>query len=119
MVKALLKVAARFIPNANDLRNFNGTVEGCSPSIITHSHANFEGDFVSAVVGSQVDDPDGRLVYQIARRISFRRALLAMAFNRVIERYQMTAEQLMELLASSPLFDDAEKACSPKALRRR
>ena len=109
LVKALLKVAARFIPNAKDLRNFNERMKDVAPLSSRIPMRIFEGDFVSAVVGSQVDDPDGRLVYQIGRRISFDAPFLAMALNRVIERYQMTSEQLMEFLASSPLFDDARK----------
>ena len=109
LVKALLKVAARFIPNANELRNFNERMKDVAPLSSRIPMRIFEGDFVSAVVGSQVDDPDGRLVYQIGRRFSFDAPFLAMALNRVTERYKMTSEQLMELLASSPLFDDARK----------
>jgi len=109
LTKALLKVAVGFIPKANDLRGFNERMKDVAPLTSRIPMRIFEGDFASAVVGSQDDDPDGRLINQIGREISFNAPFLAMAFNRINERYQMTSGQLMELLASSPCFDDDRK----------
>lgn len=106
---ALLKVAVRFIPSAKDLRNFNERMKDVAPLSSLIPMRIFQGNFVSAVIGSQVDDPDGRLVHQIGQRISLEAPFLALAFKRIVERYQMTSEQLMDLLASSPLFDDNRK----------
>ena len=110
LIKALLKVAARFIPNAKDLRNFNERMKDVAPISSLIPMRIFEGDFVSAVVGSQVDDPDGRLIYQIGRQISFDAPFLAMALKRIVERYHISSEQLMEFLASSPLVDEARRS---------
>jgi hypothetical protein len=101
LTKALLKVAVGFIPNARDLRNFNEQMKDIAPLTSRISIRIFEADFPSAVVGSQDDDPDGRLVHQIGQRISMHAPFLAMAFNRIIERYQMTSDKIMELLVSA------------------
>jgi lysyl-tRNA synthetase class 1 len=102
---ALRKVAARFIPNANDVPAFNERMKDVAPLSSLIPMRIFEGDFVAAVVGSQDDDPDGRLVYQIGNRIAFDAPWLGMALDRIVERYKMSPEQLMMLLRSSPLFD--------------
>jgi hypothetical protein len=110
VTKALLKVAARFIPKANDVRDFNERMKDVAPLSSRISIRIFEGEFASAVVGSQEDDPDGRLIHQIGRQISFNAPFLAMALNRIVDRYQTTSEQVMELLTSSPLVDDDRKS---------
>jgi hypothetical protein len=102
---ALRKVAVRFIPNASDLRAFNERMKDVAPLTSLIPMRIFEGDFVAAIVGSQNDDPDGRLVYQIGSRIAFDAPWLGMSLDKIVERYKMSPEQLMGLLRSSPLFD--------------
>jgi lysyl-tRNA synthetase class 1 len=108
--KAIRRIVIKFIPNAKDIHAFNERMKEEAPLSSRISMRLFEGDHVAAIVGSQDDDPNGRLIHQISTRINFDAPWLRMAFDRVKERYNPTSEDLATFVGGSALVDPSRIA---------
>lgn len=108
---ALGRIAAYFIPNAAESRNFLERMRSETPllSLISVTRVDADGRPVGRI-GSIDEDPEGRLHEQLGRSIAFQQPFLVWALNRLRERYSPTVEDVLKFLQHSPLFSDASNA---------
>ena len=102
--KALAKIVARFIPNAQKAREQNQQSLSLAPllariPIVIHQS---EMGHPEAKIGGVEDDPGGRLIYQLSQNFGFESPFLAGALDKLRDRYALTAEQLTDILFASP-----------------
>lgn len=110
--QALAKIAARFIPKAQKAREQSEKSLSLAPlqaliPIVIHQA---ETGHPVAKIGGVKEDPEGRLIYQLAQNVEFESAFLAGGLDKVRDRYQLSAEQLVDILFGSPLFGDERRA---------
>jgi Domain of unknown function (DUF4209) len=108
--QALRQIGMRFIPQVDEVHAMNEQMMARAPLSTLIPIRRFEAGHVAAIVGSQDEDPDGRLINQIANRIGFEVPWLAVAFDKAKTRYGLEPEQLVGVLMESPLFGEEQRA---------
>jgi hypothetical protein len=69
--QALGQIGGRFMPHIADVQALNTQMRSHAPLSTLIPIRRFEAGHVAAIIGSQEEDPDGRLINQIANRIGF------------------------------------------------
>jgi lysyl-tRNA synthetase class 1 len=108
--QALRQIGMRFIPQVDEVHAMNEQMMAHAPLSTLIPIRRFEAGHVVAVVGSQDEDPDGRLIFQTANRISFEVPWLAVAFDKLKTRHGLEPEQIVAVLIESPLFGEEQGA---------
>jgi hypothetical protein len=108
--QSLGRIGVSFIPRIAEIQADNEQMRSHAPLFTLIPIRRFEAGHVAAIIGPQSEDPDGRLVNQIATRIGLEMPWLAMAFEKVKARHGLDAKQLWAILAESPLFKEDQRA---------
>ena len=102
--QALGQIGMRFLPHTDELQAFNEQIRSDAPLSTLIPIRRFEAGHVTAIIGSQSEDPDGRLINQIADRIGFEMPWLAIALEKAKTRHGLDADKIWTVLSESPLF---------------
>jgi hypothetical protein len=108
--QALRQIGVSFIPRIADVQALNEQMRSHAPLSTLIPIRRFEAGHVAAIIGSQAEDPDGRLINQIANRIGIEMPWLAVAFDKLKVRHGLDADQIWAVLVESPLFGEDQRA---------
>jgi lysyl-tRNA synthetase class 1 len=106
---ALDRIAARFIPNAEEARRFLKEKAEKTPLLSTIPVVQATSSRFKARIGTPEDDPEGQLLSQIAQNIELLSPFLDMSLERTRARYSATPDDIVAALHRSPLFDADRK----------
>ena len=101
---ALIKTAVRFIPDVENARKLLKEIADKHPLQALIGVVKVADGQIVAREGSVEDDPEGRLVGQLAQNIAVSQFFLVQVLDRIRREYKPTAEQIAEVLFDSPLF---------------
>lgn len=106
---AILKITARFIPNAEEVRKSLKDMKNVAPLSSVFPIIRVDvGRFVASA-GSVDSDPEGRLIMQIAENLQLNSVFLDAAIEKAKELYRVDGQTLAELLYVSPAFDPSRR----------
>jgi hypothetical protein len=108
--RALKRIGIMFVPRADQIRSFNEEVTSAAPLMSLIPIRRFEAGHPAGIIGSQDEDPDGRLIHQMASHIGIEIPWLAVTFDRLVARYSLTAEQMVDALTESPVFGNSRRS---------
>lgn len=106
---AVRRIVSTFTPDVEKLRKQMHEIAAAHP-FAAMVPTTFVDTFTRARVGSIHEDEPGRLVLHTTQYMALESLFLRQAFNRLVQRYDLTAENLVELLYRSELFDAERKA---------
>jgi hypothetical protein len=106
---ALTNIAARFVARTADAKRTLEKMLEAAPLQSLFPIVKIRDGHVVAGVGSVQDDPDGRLITQLAENISIQTLFLIVAVDRMLERYRPSAKDIVDWLCRSPAFDGREQ----------
>ena len=107
--QALGQIRMRFLPRIDEFQAFNEQMRAHAPLSTLIPIRRFEAGHVAAIIGSQSEDPDGRLINQIANRIGFEAPWLAIALEKAKTRHRLDADKIWAVLSESPLFAEEQR----------
>lgn len=114
--ESLIRIAVQFIPKAADARAHLEWLQQTDPLTAMIGIRKVDAGQIVAGTGSIQDDPDGRLLVQIAENIDIAYAFLGSALDRLCERYSPTSDDLLAFLYESPVFDADRRGLIKKGL---
>ena len=115
---ALQRIACHFVPDPDSIRSLVLDIAKQSPllSLLTHRIQDGTGRVV-ATVGSVSDDPEGRLVLQMAQDIGFRSPSLRLVLERAQAKHGATLEDYLQFAFQSPAFPPENRVLIERGLR--
>jgi hypothetical protein len=102
---ALDRIATRFIPSADEARQHLKMASEIAPLSSMIPIAQVTPTRFKAQIGTPDDDPDGRLLMQLARNIELYSWWLDASLEQVRARYSPEPDDIVDALYRSPLFD--------------
>lgn len=113
---ALIRITAQFIPRVQEVRDLLQQLKEVAPlsSLIPVTRVE-EGRFV-ATAGSVEQDPDGRLIMQLAQNLGITAQFLTITMERARERHALDPEKIASFLFASPVYDATRRATILEAL---
>ncbi|MCK4342030.1 MAG: DUF4209 domain-containing protein [Phycisphaerae bacterium] len=103
---ALTSVATAFVPSASRARELLTDLHEGGSSIMAHFGIRILGDQqVLADIGSMELDLDGRVIHQLSQEMDIGWRFLALALNRIREKFSATADTLLDFIRPGALFD--------------
>jgi hypothetical protein len=101
---AYKRIAVRFTTRATAARDFLKEMMHQAPLISMIGVQNISHGHIAAQAGSVEDDPDGRLIMQLAQMIEMESMFLTAALDKTQELYKPTAKEIVAVLRQSPVF---------------
>ncbi|MGA2074547.1 MAG: DUF4209 domain-containing protein [Terriglobia bacterium] len=102
---ALDRIAAHFIPSADQARERLRITSEIAPLSSMIPVAQVTTTRFKALVGAPDDDPEGRLLVQVAENIALSSPFLDMSLERAWNRYAPNPDDIIAALYRSPVFD--------------
>jgi hypothetical protein len=102
---ALDRISAHFIPSADQARELLRITSEIAPLSSMIPVAQATTTRIKAQVGAPDDDPEGRLLMQVAENIALSSLFLDMSLERARSRYAPKPDDIVAALYRSPLFD--------------
>jgi hypothetical protein len=114
--QALMRITAQFIPRVQEVRDLLQHMKEVAPfsSLIPVTLVE-DGRFVAAA-GSVEQDPDGRLIMQLAQNLGITAQFLTITLERARERHALGPEKIASFLFVSPVYDATRRATILEAL---
>jgi hypothetical protein len=101
----LTRIAFTFVPKAAPMRELLITMTTQAPLMaMIGIEKSDEGGFTVATAGSVIEDPEGRLLLQLARDIEGSTLLLSRVLDRGLARHTLGAGAVTAYLYKSPVF---------------
>jgi Domain of unknown function (DUF4209) len=101
---ALLRIAARFIPNTERVKAFLQELLTTAPLMARIGVTRIVSDHFAAQAGSIEEDPEGRLIMQLAQNIEIENLLLHQTLDHLRTTNQVTTDTILGVLDESPVF---------------
>jgi hypothetical protein len=101
---ALLRIAAQFIPNVENIQARLQELLTIAPLMARIGVTRIVGDHFAARAGSIEDDPEGRLIMQLADDIGIQNQFLSAAMERLREKTTLTTETILGVIDESPVY---------------
>lgn len=102
--EALLRIAAQFIPNTGKIKAFLQELLTTAPFMARIGVTRIVGDHFAAQAGSTEEDPEGRLIMQLAQNIQIENGFLHQSLAHLRSKTTITAEEILAVLDESPIF---------------
>ncbi|HLE62304.1 MAG TPA: DUF4209 domain-containing protein [Pyrinomonadaceae bacterium] len=106
---SLMRIAGRFIPDADDARKFLVKTAQETPLQALFTVVKVDDSQIVATAGSVQDDEEGRLLMQLAENIQISQLFLVEALRRQRDRCTPTIEQYLDFLYQSPVYDESAR----------
>jgi hypothetical protein len=106
---ALDRIAAHFIPSADQARENLRITSEIAPLSSMIPVAQATTTRFNAQVGAPDDDPEGRLLMQVAKNIALSSPFLDMSLEHAWSRYAAKPDDIVAALYRSPLFDNERR----------
>ena len=101
---ALLRIAAQFIPNVKNIQARLQELLTVAPLMARIGVTRVVGDHFAARAGSIEDDPEGRLIMQLADDIGIQNQFLCAAIDQLRERTEITTDTILSIIDESPVY---------------
>ena len=101
---ALLRIAAQFIPNVKNIQARLQELLTAAPLMARIGVTRIVGDHFAAHAGSIEDDPEGRLIMQLADDIGIQNQFLCGAIDQLRERSGLAADTILGVIDESPVY---------------
>jgi hypothetical protein len=101
---ALLRIAAHFIPKTGPIKALLQELLTTAPLMASIGITRIVGDHFAAQAGSIKDDPEGRLIMQLAEHIEIQNFFLNRSIDHLRTTTQVTTDTIMAVLDESPVF---------------
>ena len=110
LAKSLGYVTTHFIPQKDRVTKQIKELAEAAPlsSMLTTRLVDHEGRTTS-IVDSADDDLEGKTVQQMAQNISFSAIFLDEVLKRIIAKFEVITEQLLDYIFLSPVFKDSQR----------
>ena len=110
LAKSLGHVTTHFVPQKDGVIKQIKELAEAAPlsSMLTTRLVDHEGRTTS-IVGSADDDLDGKTIQQMAQNMSFSVIFLDEVLKRIIAKFEVTAEQLLDYIFLSPVFKASQR----------
>lgn len=102
----LARIASQFLPNRRDLEEQVRKLMEHAPLMALMAQKIMADDHIAATVGSVLDDPFGRVVWQTKLNFTLSAMWLHAALHRAIEAHGLRAEHIVSWTNRLELFDD-------------
>lgn len=102
--ECLTRIAFAFVPRAQPIRDLLRRMTDQTPLLARIAVRKSEEGLTVAAAGSVIDDPDGRLLLELARYIEGTTPMLSLALERAITRHALGLEAISAHLYLSPVF---------------
>ncbi len=101
---ALLRITASLMPKAGKVKELLEELKTRAPLMARIGVTRIVGDHFAAEAGSIEDDPEGRLIMQLAQHIDFYNFALNRALDQLWAKNGLEADTIMAALDESPVF---------------
>lgn len=101
---ALCRIAAGFIPKTGEIKALLQELLTTAPLMARIGVTRVVGDHFAAHAGSIEDDPEGRLIMQLAEHISIQNGFLHQAIDHLCKTTTVSAETILAVLDESPVY---------------
>jgi hypothetical protein len=101
---ALLRIAAQFIPNVRNIQARLQELLTAAPLMARIGVTRIVGDHFAARAGSIEDDPEGRLIMQLADDIGVQNQFLCAAIDQIRDQNEIKAETILSVIDESPVY---------------
>jgi hypothetical protein len=101
---ALLRITASLMPKAGKVRELLEELKTKAPLMAPIGVTRIVGDHFAASAGSIEEDPEGRLIMQLAQHIDFYNFALNRALDHLWAKNGLDADTIMASLDESPVF---------------
>jgi hypothetical protein len=101
---ALLRIAAQFIPNVKNVQARLQELLTIAPLMARIGVTRIVGGHFAARAGSIEDDPEGRLIMQLADDIGIQNQFLCAAIDQLREKNAITADTILSVIDESPVY---------------
>jgi hypothetical protein len=109
LAAALEIVAGRFVARAAEARTILDEGAKTAPLQALFPIQRVRDGHVVATIGSLAEDPEGRLINQLAQNIAIHNFFLHAAIKRMRERYSPTAEDISQWICACGFFSGREE----------
>lgn len=113
----IFTVTARFIPRAEEIQELLRRMKEVAPLSSMFPITRLEEGRFVASAGPLDQDPEGRLIMQIAQNLQINSIFLDAALERAKERHQLDAPRLAELLFALPIYEESRRETIMESLR--
>ena len=107
--ETLFRIAVRFNPKTSEVRSLMEENAKEFPFMAMIGVTRIADGHIVAKAGSVQDDPDGRLLMELAKDIEFNAPFLNASLRKVIEMHSLSAESILDHLYESPVFDHSRR----------
>ena len=101
---ALLRIAAQFIPNVKNIQARLQELLTAAPLMARIGVTRIVGDHFAARAGSIEDDPEGRLIMQLADDIGIQSQFLCAAIDQIRDKNEINADTILSVIDESPVY---------------
>jgi hypothetical protein len=101
---ALLRVAAHFIPKTGEVKALLQEMLTTAPLMARIGVTRIVGDHFAASAGSVEEDPEGRLIMQLAQHIQIQNLFLNRCFEQLRGNGTLTTDAILAVMDESPVF---------------
>jgi len=101
---ALLRIARELIPKTGKIKALLQELLTAAPLMARIGVTRVVGDHFAAYAGSIEDDPEGRLIMQLAQHLEIFNLFLNKSLDQLRSTTELTADTIMEVLDESPVF---------------
>lgn len=101
---AILRITAELIPKTGKIKALLQGLLTTAPLMSRIGVTRIVGDHFAAHAGSIEEDPEGRLIMQLAQHIEFYNFLLNRSLDQLRARTEITAAAILAVLDESPVF---------------
>jgi hypothetical protein len=102
--EALLRTAAHFIPKTKQIKALLQEMLTAAPLMARIGVTRIVGDRFAAHAGSIEQDPEGRLMMQLAQNIDIQNLFLVATLDHLRNAGALTTESIMAVIDESPIF---------------
>jgi hypothetical protein len=108
--ECLTRIAFVFVPKAESIRDLLRRMTQQTPLLARIGvQKGDDRGFTVATAGSVIEDPDGRLLLQLAEHTGSTTPLLSLALERAVTRHSLELESISTYLYKSPVFKAERK----------
>jgi hypothetical protein len=109
LASSVTRIAVNFLPRLDELRKQLDEVKENAKLLSMIPVAKMGENQVIARIGSIDNDPEGRLMCQMADNVKWLASLLGLTIDRVRTKFDFTAETVVPIIFRSPLFDESRR----------
>lgn len=115
--QVLRQITAQFMPRLQEVRDLMRKMREVAPISSLMPVVHVQDARLVASAGSVEQDPEGRLIMQLAHNLGITAQFLTITLERARERHSLDAEKIASFLLQSPVYDPSRHSTIVEALQ--